>query len=275
MKRRAVLAAALGTAAMGVRAEAAPAAAAECYSALRLAEFRPASRREVVIAVDETTVLGPSLGPDLIRRIQAALRLGDQVSVVGFAGLSRTHHAREVLTRALPPLPPDAVQDEMPMRRLKPLQACLVEYTAKTREEIGANIAALQQQAEGQVFRSSEIVLALRGLGDRLRHTLTPEKLLIVVSDGAENSDLMSFYKDRILVAIDPEASLAKVKARGLLPSFKGVRVVMAGIGVAPDTETRKQSVVLAVETFWRNYFAATGADAVTLGSPNLLGPIG
>jgi hypothetical protein len=194
---------------------------------------------------------------------------------MAFAGLSRTHHAREVMTCDLSPAPPAAVQDEMPMRRVKHLQACLATNAAQARDAVGATITDLQRQAEGQVFRASEIVLALRDLGDRFIRAPAPEKLLIVMSDGAEHSDLMSFYKQRALAAIDPEAALAQVKARGLLPSFKGVRVVMVGIGVAPDTETRKQSVVLAVEAFWRSYFTAAGATSVALGSPNLLGPIG
>ncbi len=249
-------------------------ARADCYGPLGLDAFRPSPSRAVAVALDETTVLGERLGEETPRQVGSALRPGDRVSLIAFAGLGRDRHTREVLTLEIQAMPPAKTQDDMPMRRLKPLEACIKASLPKAVASLQAGITTVLKDAASQRYATSEIVLALREISAKLQHAKTPEKLLIAVTDGAEHSGLMSFYKNKDLRVIDPEAALARVAERSLFPDLSGVRVYLIGLGVAVGDQTRDQAVVLGLENFWRGYFTRAKARAVMIGAPALLVPI-
>lgn len=249
-------------------------ARANCYGPLGLDAFKPAPTREVVIALDETTVLGDLLIDETERKLGAALRPGDRVSLIAFAGLSRDRHAREVLTIEIPGMPSTKIQDEMPMRRIKPLAACLKNSLPQAISGVLASIKTALAEAGSRRYATSEIIMAMREIGTKLQHAKAPEKLLIAVTDGAEHSGLMSFYRNKDLQVIDPEAALARVADRHLFPDLSTVRVYVIGLGMAVGDQTRDQAVVLSLDAFWRGYFTRAKARSVMIGAPALLVPI-
>lgn len=249
-------------------------ARAACYGPLGLDAFKPAPTREVVIAIDETTVFGERLDDTLSRQFGAALRQGDRVSLMAFSSLSRDRHTRELMSIEIQAMPSAKTQDDMPMRRLKPLAACIKNSLPQAMASLQAGIKAALADAANRRYATSEIVMAFREIAPKLQHAKAAEKLLIAVTDGAEHSGLMSFYRNKDLRVINPEAALARVAERQLFPDLSTVRVYMIGLGIAVGEQTRDQAVVLGLEAFWRGYFNRAKARTVVIGAPALLVPI-
>jgi hypothetical protein len=247
---------------------------ADCYNQLRLDAFRPAPIRQVIVALDETTVLGESLTGDLIKSLTAAVRAGDRLTLIAFAGLTLKGHPRELFSVDMEAMPTAKVQDEMPVRRLRPLQACVEQSAARTRSAMQVEVLKALDGAAGGTYRTSEIVLSVREIGARFQASKVPEKLLLLVTDGAEHSGLMTFYSRKELRAIDPAAMLDVVAKQQLFADLAQARVYILGLGVAVGDQTRDQAVVLNLERFWLGFFQRSNSLAVAIGKPALLVPI-
>ena len=106
------------------------------------------------------------------------------------------------------------------------------------------------------------------------------ERIVLVVSDMLENSSISSFYQRQAVRLISPQAELAKVEKESLFGDFGGVRVHVFGAGLVSEGAGPKDGVyrdprtMQALERFWAEYFARSGAVLEQFGKPELLGPL-
>jgi hypothetical protein len=110
---------------------------------------------------------------------------------------------------------------------------------------------------------SSAILETLSFVSSVLGTDVSSEKRLIIFSDMIQNSEAISFYK---LKEIDAEKVMQTVQKENLLTKLNGIRVYVAGIGVGLTDQRAR-----AIESFWRQYFTATGAEVKFFG-PVLVG---
>ncbi len=247
---------------------------ANCYRTLDLEAFTPPPQRDVVVALDETTILGEALSEDLKRHLATAFRPGDRISLFAFSGLTRERHLRELLAVEIERVPSAKTQDNMPMRRLRALSACVKDSQRGATAALQTTAVDIFKDASTRSHQTSEIVLSLREVGVRLKASKAPEKVLLLVTDGGEHSGLMSFYKNKDLRVIDAPAALQRVAEQSLLADFGAARIYVLGLGLAVGEQTRDQAVVLSLESFWAGYFKRSNAGAVVIGKPALLVPI-
>jgi len=79
------------------------------------------------------------------------------------------------------------------------------------------------------------------------------KKILLILSNMMENSDIASFYNSDFIS--DPQRALKLIKEKHGIPTFDGVNVYVVSSGTVEDR------VATLVETFWRLYFRESGAN--------------
>lgn len=252
----------------------APAHAADCFDELGVAQHRPPSTREVVIAVDETTLIPAHLATDLQRSLREAVQPGDHVSLLAFSAISRDRYVREAFQVTVEPAVSEALRHTLPVRRIRPLERCIELRREQTHRRVREQTNAMLQRASADI-QHSEIVFSLREIGARLQASPVREKVLVIVSDMLEHSAFSSFYAQRALAVIDPAHEMDKVRVKALTAPLAGVRVYVFGGGLASITENyRDHPGLLALERFWNAYITASGGQLVAFGKPALLVPV-
>jgi hypothetical protein len=253
----------------------APATAApDCYDRLGLQTYRPAPARLLAVAIDETTVLTPALTGELQHLVATTIRPGDQISVILFSAFGRERHMREVASLGVDALPPADVQRTMPMARLRDLQDCSLMTRTATTKALRDLVSAAAAQASPDIARS-EIVMAIREIGGKLKASPTARKSLVLVTDGMEHSTITSFYRQKNLRDIDATEELSKVQAKANGTDLGGAEVYIFGGGLVANPDgMRESSGVIALETFWTGWIKQSKGTLVAFGKPTLLVPI-
>lgn len=247
---------------------------ADCYEQSQVAQFRPPPARELVVAVDETTLIPGPLAAELRRTINATLQPGDRVTLLAFSAISRERYVREVWHADIDQNPPPDRLRKLPAHRAQSVIRCTELQMGGSRKRVRTETEKLLAQGSASIQRS-EIVFSLREIGTRLQASPVKDKVLVIVSDMIEHSAFGTFYAQRALALIDPVQEMDKVRAKGLLAPLVGVRVYVFGGGLASLTENyRDHPGVLALERFWSEYVKASGGQLVAFGKPALLVPI-
>lgn len=244
---------------------------ADCYDTAGLAAHRPPLARDVMVAVDETTVVPDDLRETLHGMLGAMLRPGDRVTVIAFSSFNRNHYLREVMVRTIEQAPPQSVQMNMPSRKLKALLPCVTGNQKTALDEVKTTAMLLVEKATADISHS-EIVMSMRELGLRLRTSPAKDRLMLIVSDGIEHSSVTSFYRNRGLREIGPTDELAKVRKKNAIADLGGTRVFWFGGGLGASTDGYlDQTRLLHLETFWSGYIKESKGTLVSFGKPSLM----
>lgn len=250
------------------------AAPSDCYEATGLVPFRPQPAREIVLAFDETTVLPPSVASDFKRWVTTNLAPGDQITVILFSTFSRDRYLRVFAELQVPADPDPASVKNMPMNRARDLTDCLTSMRSKARSDVSTAIDQAASQASPEISRS-ELLASLREIGPRLQTSAARRKVLVLVTDGIEHSEIADFYENRNLRLINVDAELAKKKVTDVIAKLAGATVYIYGGGLAANSGFARESpALLALETFWLRHVTASGGQLVAFGKPTILEPL-
>ena len=154
------------------------------------------------------------------------------------------------------------------MHALEDYDACV----SNRRETLEAALTTQIDTAFGQYDKDAErsgIVAALKSFSERFEGDDAQSRILILASDMLENSGGLSFYSSKSGVSVAP-GSLDGLVAKGRIPQWKGVDVVIVGSGLIPsDVKAfRNEDDLDRLDSFWRGYFDKAGAKQVEIGHP-------
>ena len=231
-------------------------------------------QRDFIVVVDRTVTLGAPLARDTVDRIVRAIRPGDHIEVISFSGLSQAEFTvvqfdgyLDVAARQV------ELESNIPATQIQSATACFKNQTEYGRKKLGDRIGVLLAAPLSGAQRS-EILRALtsisqQAIGKGHAHT----KVVVIISDMLEFSDIASFYQKRRLRAIDTMQTLELAKAAQLIGSFDGAMVYVAGTALpseagqqAPGIRERR-----LLQDFWEAWFRESGATVVGLDNPALL----
>jgi len=130
------------------------------------------------------------------------------------------------------------------------------QKTKQAEQQSEAMFAAVREHPANQSDIVSAVVAAARlfAVRDGVR-----QRFLVVESDMTQYGGVAgNFYTDDLSNdAI--QRKIVNLRDAGLVPDLKSVTVLVDGAGVASDGRV-EQTRILAIERFWRAYFAAAGA---------------
>lgn len=261
----------------GNRQRQATASTESCYSRTRVTIPAPVPTRAVFVVIDQTTGLDERLRETVTSNLRRLLGPGTTYSIATFSAYGRGNYAQISATGAIDAPPPDDARSGQSVRSLERLDRCLPNQ----QEAVSAQAMLEIESALGgsaTAFTHSEIMASLRQIAQAVRSSPARDKLVIVVSDLLEHSRDRSFYADRQLRLIDPEAELASSVEKDLLADFGGARIAVVGAGfLSPESRedaVRDRASLTALRTFWEAWFARSRGEILRYGEPDLMTPL-
>jgi hypothetical protein len=244
-----------------------------CRTPLKLEPMPPT--REYTVLIDQTTQFSPALAQDAIDRIQRSLKAGDHVRIVSFSGLNAAHFLfTEFDGRFEVPATESERDTVIPAPLLGKAAACFTRQAALARKKIGETLSRLLGKPLEHSPGRSEILKAVVASA-AAQSVGASDNILILVSDGVEHNDVLSFYGKHGLNVPPADAALAVVKQHNLLADLHGVRVFM--IGAAYSTDPKRAPGLQArekLQQFWQRYVTDSNGRLVGYGEPALLADI-
>jgi hypothetical protein len=161
----------------------------------------------------------------------------------------------------------------------KNFERCLQIQEIRAVSAVTAILHSYFESASSDISKS-EIISALKAIGDSVVPQLNGQKVVLVISDMLENSHITSFYSKGDVRKIEPAAELGKVVSKQLTTDFGGADVYVIGAGVLPSDQKgtsgsyRDQATMGALREFWKSYLEKSNGVLKGFGQPLLLAPI-
>jgi hypothetical protein len=249
-----------------------------CYAANHIKPAAGGIDRELFMAIDQTTVFDEKLQAQIAATAAAAIKPGSAYTLLDFSAFTQGHYT-EVVTRGVIEAPIRAkLRDDVSERALRTFDACMTGQSAFARKSLLAAVAQVQSTATNDLAKS-DILAALKDIGDKVRASPAADRVLFLASDMLENSSVASFYAHNTVRRVDPAAELKKAHAAGVIADFGGARVYVIGAGLLSGDARSKNAyrdpqTMTALRQFWTQYFQQSNAKVQEFGAPALLSPI-
>jgi len=248
-----------------------------CYQA---AHIQPADgvgySRLFYVLIDQTVAWNRDIESSVMDNLNHNLVPGTKFVIATFSAFSQGRYLDVVHTGIIEAPMPAAQAGDTPIEAAKLLNACLAEqlpFAVKMADD--AAVGALEGSSGS--LDNSDILSALAQVSPAIADDPAAAKVLLLASDGLENSAVGSFYDHGAIRNIDPARELARAREAGLVGDFAGARVYVIGGALPPPGQTPYEGPILLrhLAAFWAGWFEASGARLVEFGEPALLRPVG
>jgi hypothetical protein len=253
-----------------------------CYAANDVQPFGPGHDKLVVVLIDQTVLLDQNLKTMVLENLDQMLQPGTRFVVGEFSAFSQGRYLNIVETGVIEPSIPQDQIGNVVATQVQPLQDCLRDQVAYAKRTAEQNAYQIMLDSTSSLAQS-DIMMALKQLSAPIKADTATSKVLILVSDGLENSDVTSFYGRGTVRNIDPNKEIAKAVASNMTGDFGGTKVYVIGGGMMPPPTVGAQSqrdgyrdpkTLNDLEQFWSTYFQKSNAQLEEFGEPALLSPV-
>lgn len=235
----------------------------------------------VYVLIDQTVQWNDQLEHEVINNLHRLLVPGTKFVITEFSAFSQGRYL-QVLKSGIIETPLSLAQEgNTPEEKIAPLKQCLHDQFGFA--ELTAERAAVRaMRASTDSLDQSDVMAALKTIALAVKTSPARHKVLIVASDGLENSSITSFYGAGTVRVINPAAEMAKAEKASVIGDFAGTRVYFVGGALMPPPKHgtlaerngyRSPTVLHALSEFWHDYFAKSDADLVDFGEPSLVVP--
>ncbi|MRW91677.1 hypothetical protein GJ699_16920 [Duganella sp. FT80W] len=240
----------------------------------------PPIARELMVAIDQTTLLDSSLQQSVANAIKPFLSAGNRFSIVVFSAYTQGHYTDVLVSGGLDAPLPSQARDDIAKPLLVRLDLCQQRQREQAAQAASQALRAAFQGSSGHIARS-DIYASLRATSSIIRRSAAPDKVVLIVSDMLENSSVANFYGDagKSVRNIITAREMRIVENNHLLADFGGARVYVIGAGLLADDAAHNKSyrdpkTMQALQAFWSAYFSKSNARLMEFGQPALLNPI-
>ena len=244
-----------------------------------LPPFPPASR-ELMVVIDQTTPLSPTLQQSVANNIKPFLVAGNSFSVVVFSAYTQGHYTDMLASGKLDASLPTEVRNDISKPLLAALDLCQQRQPQQAAQAAGQALRTAFQGTSSAIAKS-DIFASLKSISSVIKQSTAPDKIVLIVSDMLENSSVANFYADqgRSVRNVVVAKELRAVEDSHLLADFGGARVYVIGAGLLADDAAHSKSyrdpkTMQALQSFWSEYFNRSNARLMEFGQPALLNPV-
>lgn len=244
-----------------------------CYDRSGLSEFKgPASGRQLVVVVDQTIPMPQDIQRAAWDKIGRFVQPGDQVKLYTFSAFVPGEYMRLITDVTLDTAPAADQRDAMSMSKLRKLDTCLKGQNKAFVAGVGGLFVKALREAKSDLPKS-EIMHALRVVGEDMRQQPAKERVLFLISDMLEHSDYTSFYASDKISNLNVDKELKLAGDKHLFADLDQARVYVTGAGLVTDKVKhayRSGKTMGLINDFWKNYFASSNANLMAFGAPSL-----
>jgi len=246
-----------------------------CYDAIPMPGIRkPLPKRELYVLVDQTVLFSSELQREAMNRIVEFLTPGDKVTLVSFSAYARGRYTTIDFEGLLDTGISDDERFYIGKNLLRLFDKCLEDQRAGVQLLVIRNLQQMFGRADLQL-PNTELIGTLFLLAKQMRPIPHAKRYLFIISDMLEHSGITSFYSAGRLRQLDPAHELSIVESLRLFPDFQGANVYVLGAAASLGPQYESAIKIEALETFWREYFAASHGTLRVFGTPSLLQGMG
>jgi hypothetical protein len=249
-----------------------------CYTANRITPADHLSySRLIYVLIDQTVGWNPELEQAILDNLNSNLSPGTKFVIAEFSAYAQGRYLNVIHTGIIENPMPETQIDSTPIAATKMFNACLAGQRPYATAMADRSLQSALQ-ASSSTLGHSDIMLALQSVSNALATDPARRKLLLLASDGLENSAVTSFYRHGSLRDIDPKTELQHAADAALLGNFGGSKVFVIGGALSgspsDSNEYRSPEILENLAKFWQLYFEKSNATLVEFGEPDLLQPV-
>ncbi|MCY9873001.1 hypothetical protein [Vibrio barjaei] len=229
--------------------------------------------RELFLMIDRTMVaaLDDETKASIYNNVGRFLRPGDKLQMIEFSSFQGGAYTKVSFVGQMDSMVDSSVQNYVKKSVLRDLDSCLKKQKKYTMAMVGKGLK--QAFTPMEAAPNTELLGGLRDIGNELVSASSANrKVLVLVSDMLENSDVTTFYRSGNTRVIEPSIELNKVRDSFMMTDFSQADVYVIGTGlIEGKTKYVSAKKMNSYESFWRAYFKESGATVRGFGKPMLL----
>ena len=237
-----------------------------------LCRVLPYPKKALFILVDETLAYDENFKKKLISKVLPWLKPGRYIEIITFSSDTKGNYTDTVLKLIVDPEIPEFALISKYKKDYQKLHSRLL---AVQKETVRTYLEESLNKGNPQIPKS-DIIETLYRVSSHIKNFKSDDKIVLVVSDMLQNSDVTSFYYRGHIRSIDPKDEIEKVRKEGLFGDFGGAKIYVMGLGYFWTGERGKKEKylgrkLLRLEKFWNDYFKNSNGRVVEIGVPMLL----
>ncbi|GGW78999.1 hypothetical protein [Alteromonas halophila] len=244
-----------------------------CYDYAEVADIKPTTPlRDIVVMVDQTVNLDTNLKKSVHHQVQQLVGTGDRIRVVSFSANAQGRYTDITFDGEFDQPMSEEQRNAMNRLKLGKFDKCMEMQSTKAINLVHKQLKGSFHDSD-QNYPKTELVGSLLDVSKTVfAENNTQRRILILVSDMLENSDMSSFYSAGSVRAIDADAEFAKY-ANSIVPTaLSSVEVFVIGGGYAQGGSAySSQSALNSLEAFWEAVVKQAGGTLKQFGTPQLL----
>ncbi len=243
-----------------------------CYQQLELETPVGNINKALYIFVDQTTPLSATMRANLNKLLSEHPQRGELVRIARFAPNVKGQYIELLYEGVRDSKPSEPYLYHLRDEDNAALLACLDKQDKSLQQSFNSAL----QQSLGMIntkLPKTELLYGLKRLSESvLINNEVDNKTVLIISDGMENSEVISFYGRRSIDKRKIATAMEMVNQKNLLADWRGAQIYMFGLGNIQDERKHIQpSQLEPLLHFWQQYFAAGGAIIKELGTPAIL----
>lgn len=252
-----------------------------CYAANHIKPSRPQFNNLVYVLIDQTVTWNRQLERQIIETANSLMKPGTEFAVAEFSAFSQGRYLEVLHTGVLEKPMTRERFNNTPFAKAGRFKACMRGQAAFVARMLDGSIGQAIQGSTSSLDQS-DILAALSTISKAVKASPAEHKIVIVATDGLENSSIESFYGRGTVRLINPDHELALAQKAGVFGDFGGARIYVIGGGMMPPAKTgtraardgyRAPQVMRALTQFWEGYFKKSNANLIEFGEPDLVVP--
>ncbi len=250
-----------------------------CYAANHLPYKSAGHDKLIYVLIDQTVQLDQNLQNSVISNINRLLGPGTKFVIAEFSAFSQGRYLNVLHTGNIElPLTEDEAGN-VPISKLPNFKSCMIgqaKFSVKMADKAARNV----MKASASSLDQSDIMAALKTVSSAVKNDSAKKKVVFVVTDGLENSSIMSFYAHHTIETISPTLEIQKAKTSNMFGDFGGAKVYMLGGAMLPPAKSgsrevrdgyRNPKILNNLKEFWADYFKNSNSKLEEIGEPALL----
>lgn len=232
----------------------------------------PVAGRNLFVAIDGTFSPDINIKKLVHKKVHLFLQPGDTITIISFSAYIKDFYTDILFSGRLDTDIAD--RNDVSKKHLMTFDSCMKKQTQFVRGTIDAHIK--------HAFKASDVDVPKTEIISNLSQMIAPlvakdkeveRRVLLLVSDMIENSDVTSFYSKNTLKEIISDLELQKIQKANMLSDFNQADIYVLGAGWIPTKSKgfRGGQLMLPLKQFWQKYFELSHAKLKEFGQPMLM----
>lgn len=227
--------------------------------------------RHLFVAIDGTFSPDMNIKKLVHQKVQLFLQPGDEITIINFSAYVEDFYTNILFTGKLDTDIKN--RDDVSKKLLRKFDNCMNQQGTYVQRKVDSSII--------KSFKKDAVDVPKTEILSNLSQVIAPivavdsegRRVLLLVSDMVENSNVTSFYASNSLKTIAPEQEITKVTQANMLSDFNQADIYVLGAGwIASDTKGfRGGEKMLPLKQFWSQYFKQSNAKLKAFGQPVLM----